>query len=234
MLTHRYKTILGNIPDDWNRVLLRDCLDLPKCGSGDWGDDSGERGLNVIRSTNITNDGQLSFEDVAVRYFSETKAEHLSLLKDDVLVERSGGGPDQPVGRVVLLRSNLDSYGYGNFIQRLRVRQGAIEPKFLYYCLFEIHRSGVVERLQFQTTQMRNLDYRDYLRIYLPLPEPEEQCAIAKILDASDQVLQLTKELLGIKTSLHREQMQGPVNLLKVSLLQHLLTGKQRIRCGGN
>jgi type I restriction enzyme S subunit len=234
MLTHPYRTILGDVPNDWDRVLLKDCLDLPNSGAGDWGEDTGEQSLKVLRSTNITNDGQLSLEDVETRYFSKAKADQLSLAKHDLLVERSGGGPEQPVGRVVLLRSDLEGYGYGNFIQRLRVKDEAIEPRFLYYCLFEIHRSGIIERLQFQTTQMRNLDYRDYIRVFLPLPKPEEQASIADIIDSSDGVLQLSKELLGITASLHREQMRGPANRLKIALLQSLLTGKERIQSNGS
>jgi len=209
---------------------LRDCLDVPNSYSGDWGDDSGEVPLNVIRSTNITNDGQLTLEDIAVRYYAAAKSSELAIAANDILVERSGGGPDQPIGRVVLLREDLPGFGYGNFIQRLRLKPGIIEPRFLFYCLFELHRSGVIERLQFQTTQMRNLDYRDYLRIRLPRPSTEEQALIANVIDSADGVVQSLKELLGIFRSLHREQMQGPANRLKIALLQNLLTGRVRMR----
>jgi type I restriction enzyme S subunit len=229
MLTHRNTTILGDIPGEWKRSLLRDLLDMPQCAAGDWGDDSGEVALRVLRSTNITNDGQLTLGDVAVRYFPSRKVGELGLMADDILLERSGGGPDQPVGRVVLLRSALDGYGYGNFIHRLRTKKGAVEPRFLYYCLFELHRSGVIERLQFQTTQMRNLDYRDYLRIYIPCPPPDEQRRIADLIDASDGLIQASKTLLGISASLHRDQMRGPANRLKVAMLRQLLSGRVRL-----
>jgi len=230
MLTHRERTVLGGIPNDWDTTLLRQLLDIDSCIAGDWGDDFGEITLGVLRSTNITNDGQLSIENAAPRGFSAKKAADLELLANDLLLERSGGGPDQPVGRVVLVRTDLPGYGFSNFMLRLRAKDGAIDPRFLYYCLFEVHRSGVVERLQLQTTQMRNLDYRDYLRIYVPVPEPAEQRLIADVLDDADRLLQVTKSGLGITASLHRDQMQGPVSRLKVELMRALITGQLRLK----
>jgi len=38
--------------------------------------------------------------DVATRYFPKDKAASFSLKEGDLLVERSGGGPEQPVGRI--------------------------------------------------------------------------------------------------------------------------------------
>jgi type I restriction enzyme S subunit len=230
MLTLHARTILGPIPDDWDAVPLKDLLNMEESYSGDWGDDSGDVPLKILRSTNISNDGQLSLENAAPRWFSEKKASDLDLRATDLLLERSGGGPDQPVGRVVFVDRDLPGYGYSNFMHRLRVRDGAVFARYLYYCLFEVHRSGVVERLQFQTTQMRNLDYRDYTRICVPLPKVDEQEIIARFLDESDRLLQVTKEGLGITASLHRDQMQGPISRLKVDLLRTLITGRLRIK----
>jgi hypothetical protein len=42
-------------------------------------------------------------------------------------------------------------------------------------------------------------------------------------------VVLVSKQLLGIRRSLHRDEMRGPVNVLKTSLLQHLLTGRVRL-----
>lgn len=228
MLTHKDRTILGAIPTDWDVFLLRNALDDSKSYSGDWGDDSGDVACRILRSTNISNDGQLSLDNAATRWFTEKKAAEFDLKAGDLLLERSGGGPDQPVGRVVFVEADLPGYGFGNFIHRLRVKADHVHPKYLYYCLYELHRSGIVERLQFQTTQMRNLDYRDYARVYLPRPGIDEQESILKLLDESDSLLQLAKEGLGITASLHRDQMQGPISRLKVNLLRALITGRVR------
>ena len=233
MITHRFKTILGDTPRDWRVAALSTVLDLDSCQAGDWGEDSGEVAVGVIRSTNFTNDGHFDDSDIAQRFFSKTTGESLRLCLNDILVERSGGSPVQPVGRVLQIEQDLDRMWFSNFIHLLRPNAEKIYPRFLFWVLHELHCSGIVERLQNQTTQMRNLELRDYLHAKIPLPEPEEQKAIADLLDAADKKLAHTKELIGIKGSLRRDSMNGPLNKLKTSLLHNLIVGKCRLdSCG--
>ena len=187
--------------------------------------------LRVLRSTNFTNDGHLDLSDVVVRWFKADQAQQLRLTKGDILVERSGGGPEQPVGRVILVHEDMPGYGFGNFVHRLRPNSEVVVPAYLRWLLHELHRSGLVERLQHQTTQMRNLDFRDYMRVWLPCPPTcQEQLAVAHVIDQCDALIIKAKTMLGIKGSLHRDEMQGSLNTLKKALLQNLLTGTIRIR----
>jgi type I restriction enzyme S subunit len=98
MLTLTQDTMLGNIPGDWGVKPLKALLtsNIP----GDWGEDRGPNMVPVLRSTNLTGSGRLDLCDIALRALSPEKAASLSPKKNDVLLERSGGGPDQPVGRV--------------------------------------------------------------------------------------------------------------------------------------
>ena len=210
MLSLRTATIIGDIPSDWSRVLLKTLLAEQQ--GGDWGDDSGEMPLRVLRSTNFTNRGKLDFSDVAVRYFSAGKAKCFSLKEKDLLLERSGGGPTQPVGRVGFVTSDLPEYWFSNFVQLLRPNAEKIDPAFLGWLLLRLNQSGAVERLQHQTTQMRNLDFRDYLRAYLPKPSVDEQRMIARILKLATEALEAAETKL---TSAQR---------LKTALMQQLFT----------
>jgi type I restriction enzyme S subunit len=229
MIKHRFKTILGNCPPDWDAAPLSALLDLPGCQAGDWGDEIGEVAVRVIRSTNFTNDGQIDLSDVAIRYLPKKKAESMKLLQGDILIEKSGGSPVQPVGRVLLIEEDMAGYGFSNFIHRLRPDHTKINPRFLRWVLHELHRSGVVERLQNQTTQMRNLELRDYFCSRIPLPLPREQNAICTMLDSIDRIIVNAKEMLGITGSLRRDNMGGPLNQLKSSLLNHLVLGHARV-----
>ncbi len=210
MLTHREATILGNIPSDWDRELLGKLLVTHQ--GGDWGDDDGEVSARVLRSTNFTQRGTLNFDDVAVRWFTTAKAERFGLKRHDLLLERSGGGLNQPVGRIGFITEDLPGFWFSNFVQLLRPEPEKIAPEFLGWVLFEFNRSGIVERLQHQTTQMRNLDYRDYLRVYLPRPSPREQEMIARVLQAANDALSATEAKL---TAARR---------LKTALMQQLFT----------
>src|SRR5262245_30500986 len=118
MLTHRYATIIGDIPSDWEPKQLRQLL--TKHASGDWGDDEGEQALQVLRSTNFTDTGYLNFDDVERRYFTAQKAPQFALKENDILLERSGGGPTQPVGRIGIIESDLPEHWFSNFVQLLR------------------------------------------------------------------------------------------------------------------
>ena len=205
MIRHKHQTILGDIPSDWDarplRSLLADEL------SGDWGDDEGEVTLSVLRSTNFTDSGNLKLDDVAKRGFTRTKAEHVQVQPNDILVERSGGGPNQPVGRVVMIREEMPDTGLANFVQTLRPDSTKIRPELLLWTLHQLNRSGFVEKLQHQTTQMRNLDLRDYLKVLIPVPrDSKEQDRIAEALKAADDHIRALEEQIRkaerVKTAL--------------------------------
>lgn len=215
MITHRAETILGNIPVDWKKKQLKDLTETQF--AGDWGKDDGEQAVPVMRSTNFTNEGRLDLRDVATRYFSSEKAESFGLKRGDLLIERSGGGPEQPVGRVAFISEDMPGAMVSNFVQVLRPDSSKVNPEFLGWVLYELQRSGVIERVQQQSTQMRNLNWRHYQRLLLPWPELLEQERIAAALRLAEDAITSAQEALEAA----RE--------LKQSLLQNLLTGKLRI-----
>lgn len=210
MLTHRFRTILGDIPTDWDAKPLRTLI--TEHFAGDWGDDDGEKAVAVMRSTNFTNDGQLDFSDVATRYFLKEKAEQFGLLHGDLLVERSGGGPDQPVGRIGFIERDMPGSTVSNFVQVLRPDPEKVDASFLGWALFELQRTGIVERVQQQSTQMRNLNWRDYQRLMLPWPEVDEQRRIATALKLANDAIQKAQAELDatrtVKKSLLNELLE--------------------------
>lgn len=187
MLTHRFRSILGDIPADWDAKPLRSLI--TEQFAGDWGTDEGEQAVAVMRSTNFTNNGQLDFSNVATRYFPKEKADQFALNKGDLLVERSGGGPEQPVGRIGFIGSDMAGSTGSNFVQVLRPDPEKVDAGFLGWALFELQRTGIVERVQQQSTQMRNLNWRDYQRLLLPWPEPDEQRRIATSFKLADDAI---------------------------------------------
>src|SRR6185369_7960748 len=202
MLTHRTATIIGDIPPDWEPKPLRTLL--KKQFSGDWGADEGEQAVSVLRSTNFTSSGALDFSDVATRYFTPDKAENFGLQSGDLLVERSGGGPDQPVGRIGFITEVLPKATVSNFVQVLRPDATKVDPEFLGCVLYELQRTGIIERVQQQSTQIRNLNWRDYQRLLLPWPEQNEQCRIAAALKLADDAIVTAKAELEAARELKR------------------------------
>jgi len=190
------------LPESWAVKQIKETMDLE---SGVWGKED-ESGYPVLRSTNFTESGYIDFEEVTYRDIPDRKIDDKKLKKGDVLLEISGGGPKQPVGRVVFFdeKENKD-YLFGNFVKRLRLKDKLSEendPFYIFRFLERYYDIGQTETLQHQTTGIRNLDYRAYMSLPLPLPPFPEQKKIASILlsvdksiEKTDEVIEETKEL---------------------------------------
>ncbi len=206
-------TKIGSVNSDFDVFSLKSVL--IKNDAGDWGDEPTEDAIGVIRSTNFTNAGILDLSDVAYRSLKPHKRIEKKLFKGEILIERSGGSDNQPVGRVGLIDENIekDDYAFANFIQRISI-DDTIEPEFLYYCLQQMYEMGITASMQYQTTGIRNLDWKLYIKTILPKPLKPEQTAIASILSKVDEAIEATQN--SIKAA----------EKLKKALMQNLLSGK--------
>ncbi len=158
---------------------------------GVWGPEDTEKGTNVLRSTNFRNDVTLDLSKLALRSIPESKRDAKLLEPGDIILERSGGSPRQPVGRVRYFPGDDRSHTFSNFCQRLRVDAKVCEPRFLFWFLHWFHVTGRTLQYQKQTTGIRNLEYRAYLKQRIPLPTPTEQRRIVEILDRADELRNL-------------------------------------------
>jgi type I restriction enzyme S subunit len=76
---------------------LRDVILKPI--TGEWGSEGDS--VQIIRTTNFTNEGRLDYSKVVKRNVDAKKVEKKKLKLGDIIIEKSGGSPKQPVGRVV-------------------------------------------------------------------------------------------------------------------------------------
>ncbi len=156
-----------------------------KSFSGEWGLDptkgQGEDTLlvKVLRNTNFENQLNISYDNVAKRLIKRNKLSAVVLRKGDILVEKSGGSPTQPVGRVALFNEE-GTYTFSNFIRCFRVNEAICKPKFLFCYLKSIYSLNLMEYLQNQTTGIRNLIMEEYLDVLVPLPPLAVQNQIAE------------------------------------------------------
>ena len=209
------QTKIGTVCNDFDTFQLKSVL--VKNDAGDWGSEPDDRAIGVIRSTNFNNNGKLDLSDIAHRTLSEKKFKEKKLFADDILIERSGGSETQPVGRVGFVTEEMANtdYAFANFIQRISLND-EINPKFVYFCLQQMYEMGITAGMQSQTTGIRNLDWKQYVKVSLPQPSPDEQTAIANILSKVDEAI---------------ASVQGSIaaaERLKKSLMQNLLTGRMK------
>ncbi len=144
---------------------------------------------NVIRNTNFRKDGFIDWTDIASLEVERKQFEKRELEYGDIIIEKSGGGPTQPVGRVVLFNKNEKGYSYSNFTSRIRVINQSIKPEFLWLILRDFYYRGETERLQKRTSGIRNLDFNLYKQIQIPLPPLSVQEEIVAEIEGYQKII---------------------------------------------
>lgn len=143
------------------------------------------RKIAVLRSTNFTKECQLDLSDVVYIDVESRLLPRKLLREGDIIIEKSGGGPRQPVGRPVYFDKNVGEYSFCNFTSMLRVADSDVLPLYLHRCLYYLYVSGATESLQSYTIGLRNLDFKGYLDLDIPIPPLSEQKRIVAKIDAA-------------------------------------------------
>ncbi len=167
--------------------------------SGEWGNEpkKGE-GVFVIRTTNFQNDGKLNLEDVVKRDIPEKKIVAKRLQKGDVIIEKSGGSPDQPVGRVVFFNEDTDkTYLTNNFTTILRPNTDKVHPLYFHYLMMRNYELRKVLKFQNKTTGIINLKLERYLNSKVKIhPDLEIQKVVSQLFSTIDNLI-IDRETIG-------------------------------------
>lgn len=178
------------LPKGWNWEKLDDALDFVI--GGDWGKDENYEDSNYglaycIRGSEIKNWEEEKGKTASLRKIKLSNIEKRKLIEGDILVEISGGGPEQPVGRTVLIDKTVLSYKpeipkiCTNFLRLIRPKD-YVEGKFLNLYLKLFYYSGEIVKYQGGSNNLRNLKFPDYVKINFPLPpKPTQQAIVSKI-----------------------------------------------------
>ncbi len=85
--------------------------------------------VGVIRNTNFTKDGFLDDSDIAYLPVEVKQYEKRKMQFGDIILEKSGGGPKQPVGRVIPFEKKEGEFSFSNFTSVIRIK----DNNFLNY-----------------------------------------------------------------------------------------------------
>ena len=166
--------------------------------SGEWGTEAiGNAGVAVIRTANFLNSGKIDFRNIVRRDINKAKILKKKLFSGDIIIEKSGGSPSQPVGRVVLFKkSDDDTYLCNNFTSVLRPKRDIVYPEYLFYVLHNNHKKGKTLRYQNKTTGIINLKLDSYLDSEVSLPTLDDQIRIAHLLSKVEGLIARRKQQL--------------------------------------
>jgi type I restriction enzyme S subunit len=211
----RREAVLRVLPwESENPVPLMSVLE--RVIGGAWGDPVGIREANAdALSLHVFNNPLLTVDPrhSTPRSFSKDRLASRSLVVDDVLLERSGGTNDQPVGRVVYVDRSLRPTVPTDFMRLLRPDPNVAEPRFVFWWMWARYQRGDTTAYQSKTTNIRNLQVRDYLALPISIPDKQVQervvalgAAFTALVGASQQVV---NRLEALRTALFRELLDG-------------------------
>lgn len=192
---------IGLVPEDWQSYRLKKCISSHDAGA--WGDEpqDGECDYICIRVADFDYDRMTikknSNYEYTIRNYKLETVERLLLQKNDILIEKSGGGEKTPVGRTIIFSEEFPAL-YANFIERLRVNEMVV-PKFMQYIFVTFYKNRYSINYIKQTTGIQNLDITSMLsEEKVVIPTKIEQQKIADFLDEKvgeiDTIISKTRE----------------------------------------
>lgn len=191
---------IGQIPEDWKIYRMKSCVNEHVAGA--WGEEEKHDNGDYIciriadfdyAKMSIKHEPDYEFTK---RNYKEDVIKRLLLRKNDILIEKSGGGEKTPVGRTIIFNEDFEAL-YANFMERIRVSD-LVLPKYMQYVFVTFYKNRYTINYIKQTTGIQNLDIPSMLASEkVALPTLEEQQKIADFLDEKvgeiDNVIETTK-----------------------------------------
>jgi type I restriction enzyme S subunit len=210
---------LGHLPEEWKTKPLKFLFSYHVGGT--WGDEARQDGHDLIcvRVADFDFLKLVAFsEEYTLRNLPDIK-EFLLLDESSILLEKSGGGDQSPVGRAVRY-SGREKATCSNFIQKLQVDK-KYNPEFVVFVLSALYFTGVTGKAIKQTTGIQNLDIDFFLRTSIFYPQLEEQRRIAQYLrEKSDRMIEAIQK---------NESQIKNLEEYRSSLIFSAVTGKIKI-----
>ena len=181
---------------------------------GDWGkapdhDDPNYIDVLCIRGTELRDWKSERGASAVPRRIKANSLTKRKLKEGDLILEVSGGGPDQPVGRLELIDKPAMAHHVDmprictNFFRKLEIVDG-IDPAYLARYLKFFYSTGEIVKYQAGSNNLRNLNYPEYETVKVPIaPLNEQRRIVEKIetlfarLDKGEEGLREVQKLLA-------------------------------------
>lgn len=215
---------LGDVPEHWEIVRISKCLSGRNAGI--WGTEPDESNADdhivCVRVADFDMAHlSVSEQKLTVRAVAKTARMSRLLAPGDLLIEKSGGGDAQPVGRAVLFNLGQPCV-CSNFIERLIPDRTQVQSHFLLWVLTDLQASRHNVPSIKQTTGIQNLDLGQYFANVLALPPLDEQDRILSTMRFSLDRVQTAVQNTTRSISLLQEY--------RTRLIADVVTGKLDVR----
>lgn len=178
---------LGDVPTHWKVTRLINRTE--SVVGGDWGEDPESENeelvvLPVIRVQDIENEYEVSNQNLTYRKLKESKIDHRLINNKTLLIEKSGGGEKQMVGRVAIPKKISMPAICSNFMEKIEMDEQAV-PSFFNYIFHALYNQNMNFPFVQQTTGIQNLKSTYYFYTKVAYPKKAEQTEIASYLDTA-------------------------------------------------
>ena len=209
---------LRTIPKHWSvRRMKSICSRSALYGANVPASSYADAGVRFLRTTDITEDGQLRAEGVFVP--GDLVRDYI-LSDGDLLISRSG-----TIGRSFIYDSKKHGpCAYAGYLVRFIANKSVVLPKYLFW--FTKTRSfGDFLRVKAISSTIENLNGEKYDNCSLPVPSLSEQTAIVRFLDHTERLIRhqiaATRKLIALldefRTRLIADMIVGRIDVRKES-----------------
>lgn len=205
---------IGKIPVHWQVRRIKHVANIVLGKMLQSAEKEGYQYKKYLRAQNIRWE-EVSIESANKMWFSLRELSVYRLKEGDILVSEGG-----EVGRAAMWRNELSECYIQNSVNRLRVNESVIDPKYLLYVVEGIGQAKVFENTV-NRVSIAHLT-REKLKEYsIPLPPLNEQRAIVKGIEES--LRKIDKSVNGLQKS---------IDLLteyRSSLISNVINGKVKV-----
>lgn len=171
---------------------------------GEWGNGEASEGYSpalVVRGTDFARVRVGGIDTLPLRYIRSDVLARKAIVAGDTLIETAGGTKDQPTGRSVFISDAIVASTKlplicASFARFLRPDPDQIEPRFLFWKLQDEYESRRMLPYHVQHTGVARFQYTQFAEGHLlTLPDLREQRAIASVLGALDDKIELNRRM---------------------------------------
>lgn len=205
MLGH--ETLLGRESAGSERTRLRYLFEYER--NGIWGSDpdGGPDDVPCVRVADFDREQFIAMNAPTIRSVPASQRLPRLLRRGDVLLEKSGGTLDKPVGCAVNYQGDEPAV-CSNFVAALRPRDGVV-PRFAGFvmaAMYQTRRNGPFVN---QTTGIQNIDSSAYLAQEIWIPHERGQEAVVSTLETESERIQQLIQLADQRVRLLEERTQA-------------------------
>jgi type I restriction enzyme S subunit len=192
----------GSVPDGWRKGRLKNLVD--SIVNGSWGSEPGTSSINAqcVRAADF-DFRRLAASTGAPRSYDASDYSSRRIAPGELVLEKSGGGDETPVGRVVMWEGDGPAIPT-NFAARMRPLPEH-DPWFVLLAFRAAYEAGLNWKALKQTTGIQNLDSLAFLGERWPIPPLADQSGLSQTIrrglaqvvtvnDATNQQVELLRE----------------------------------------